>query len=304
MTELIIDTHVHPKMGSDALLAEMDAAGVSKAVLLAVDTDPADLRRPDLLRQTRFRFFQTPEAKQVFWSEIESIMLEKLTPKVTNAIVAEMAAAHPDRFIGLGSINLCKEAAYVEAKFDEIERLGLRGIKLLPFAQFFDPAISENFRLLCSWCEQTGKVLLIHTGCGASPWDARPFSVEAHPDRLRPALEQFHQVPVILAHLGAYSKDEPGIWFKEALQLGADYSNVWGDLAAVAWLLESEWRVDRIRGTIGFERILFASDYPAVANQVSVHFMIDLVRENEFLSKDEKAAILGRNAARLLGLSV
>ena len=36
MTELIIDTHVHPKMGAEALLAEMDAAGVAKAVLLAV----------------------------------------------------------------------------------------------------------------------------------------------------------------------------------------------------------------------------------------------------------------------------
>ncbi|MBP1694489.1 MAG: hypothetical protein H6Q37_2372, partial [Chloroflexi bacterium] len=55
MADIIIDTHVHPKMGSDALLAEMDSAGISRAVILAVDTDPADLRRPDLLRQTRFR---------------------------------------------------------------------------------------------------------------------------------------------------------------------------------------------------------------------------------------------------------
>jgi predicted TIM-barrel fold metal-dependent hydrolase len=302
MADIIIDTHVHPKMGSDALLAEMDSAGISRAVILAVDTDPADLRRPDLLRQTRFRFFQTYEAKRTFWSEIESIMLQKLTPKVTNAIVAEMAASHPDRFIGLGSINLCKEATYVEAKFEEIERLGLHGVKLLPFAQFFDPAVSENFRRVCAFCEQTGKVLLIHTGCGAPPWDARAFSVDANPDKLRPALEQFHQVPIILAHLGSYSKDEPGIWFDEALKLGVDYPNVWGDLAAVAWLLESEWRVNRIRETIGFKRILFASDYPAVANQVSIQYMIDLVKQNDFLREDEKADILGRNAIRLFGL--
>lgn len=299
---LVIDTHVHPKMGAEALLAEMDSAGVQHAVLLAVDTDPADIRDPDRLRQTRYRFFQTPEAKRVFWSEVEGVMLQKLTPKVTNQVAADLVAGHPDRFTGLGSVNLCKDAAYVEEKLAEIERLGLRGIKLLPFAQFFDPATSANFLRLCEWCESTGRLILIHTGCGAPPWDARAFSVDAHPDRLRPVLEKFHQVPIILAHLGSYSKDEPGIWFEEALQLGVEYPNVWGDLAAVAWLVEREHRVERIRETMGFERILFASDYPAVANQVSIRYMIELVRDNPYLAEGEKLDILGRNAARLLGL--
>ncbi len=70
--DLVVDAHVHPKMGAEALLAEMDAAGVTYAVLLAVDTDPEDIKRPDLRRQTRFRFFRTPEAMRVFWSEVEA----------------------------------------------------------------------------------------------------------------------------------------------------------------------------------------------------------------------------------------
>ena len=303
MDELIIDTHVHPKMGAAALLSEMDSADVQRAVLLAVDTDPDDLRQPELLRQTRFRFFQTPEAKRVFWSEIEATMLQKLTPKVTNQVVADMVSAHPDRFIGLGSVNLSKDAGYVEARLADIERLGLRGVKLLPFAQFFNPAESANFRRVCEWCQSNGRVILIHTGCGAPPWDAVAFSVDAHPDKLRPALELFPQAQIILAHLGSYSKDYPGIWFEEALKLGADFPNVWGDLAAVAWLVERDWRIERIRETIGFKRILFASDYPAVANQVSIRYMIDLVRENPYLSEDEKLDVLGRNAARLFGIS-
>lgn len=302
MNELIVDAHVHPKMGAEALLAEMDEAGVTHAVLLAVDTDPADIKRPDLRQQTRFRFFKTPEALRAFWSEVEAVMVQKLTPKVTNCVVADMVAAHPDRFIGLGSVNLSKDAGYVEAKLAEIKRLGLRGVKLLPFAQFFDPAESENFRRVCAWCEENGRVILIHTGCGAPPWDARPLSVDANPERLRPVLDTYHRVPIILAHLGSYSKDEPGIWFEEALHLGADYPNVWGDLAAVAWLVEREWRVERIRETMGFHRILFASDYPAVANQVSIRYMTDLIRENPYLSAAEKADILGRNAARLFGI--
>jgi len=299
MSRLIVDSHVHPKMGAEALLAEMDQAGVDYAVLLAVDTDPADIARPDLLRETRFRFFKTPEAHRTMWSEVEAVMVQKLTPKVTNAVVAELVAAHPDRFIGLGSVNLSKDAEYVEAKLAEIERLGLRGVKLLPFAQFFDPATSESFRRLCAWAEDTGRVILLHTGCGAPPWDARAFSEEANPERLRPVLEEYHKAPIILAHLGSYSKDEPGIWFEEALQLGADYPNVWGDLGAVAWLVERDWRVEHIRETMGFDRILFASDFPAVSNQVSIRYMIDLIQDNPWLSEDEKTNILGGNAARL-----
>jgi predicted TIM-barrel fold metal-dependent hydrolase len=299
MPEQIIDTHVHPKMGATALLVEMDNAGVQRAVLLAVDTDPNDLRDPETLRQTRFRFFKTPEAKRILWSEVEATMLQKLTPKVTNQIVADLVSGHPDRFIGLGSINLSKDPLYVESKLEEIEHLGLRGIKLLPFSHFFDPAENANFMRVCEWCQKNRRVILIHTGCGAPPWDARAFSIDANPDKLRPALERYPETPIILAHLGSYSKDEPGIWFEEACQLGADYTNVWGDLAAVAWLVEREWRINRIRETIGFKRILFASDYPAVANQVSIGYMINLVRENPFLTEDEKLDILGRNAARL-----
>lgn len=299
MNELIIDSHVHPKMGAEKLLAEMDSAGVQRAVILAVDTDPQDLRNPELLRQTRLRFFKTPAAREVFWSEVEGIMLQKLKPKVTNQMVADMVVAYPERFIGLGSANLGKDAAYVETRLEEIENLGLRGIKLLPFAQFFNPAESDNFMRVCDWCQRSRKVILIHTGCGAPPWDARALSLDAHPNKLRPALERFPQVPIILAHLGSYSKDDPGIWFEEALQLGSEFPNVWGDLAAVAWLVERQWRVEHIRETIGFKRLLFASDYPAVANQVSIRFMIDLVRENPFLSEDEKLDILGRNAVRL-----
>lgn len=299
---MIVDSHVHPKMGAEALLAEMDQVGVGHAVLLAVDTDPEDLRQPDRRREMRFRFFKTPEAYRTYWGDVEAVMLEKLRVKVSNEICAGLVAAHPDRFTGLGSVNLCKDAAYVEDKLAEIERLGLRGIKLLTFSQFFDPAESENFMRVCAWCEETGRVILIHTGCGAPPWDARAFSEESNPDRLRRALEKYHRVPIILAHMGSYSKDEPGIWFEEACKLGADYPNVWGDIGAVAWLFERKKKIERMRETIGFKRILFASDYPAVANQVSIRYMLDLIRENPALSPGEKADILGGNAARLFGI--
>ncbi len=139
--------------------------------------------------------------------------------------------------------------------------------------------------------------------CGAPPWDTRDFAIDTNPDKLRPAMERYPETPIILAHLGSYSKDEPGIWFEETCRLGADYPNVWGDLPAVAWLVEREWRIDRMRDTIGFQRILFASDYPAVANQVRISYLVDLVREYPFLSKDEKLDILGRNAAQLFEIA-
>jgi predicted TIM-barrel fold metal-dependent hydrolase len=303
MAEIVVDAHIHPKMAEAELLAEMQAAGVTHGVLLAVDTDPADMQRPEIRNQVRYRFLISPVGRQMAYPDFEALILRKLQPKVTNAIVAQWTQKYPERFIGLGSVDLSKDAAYVEARLEEIDHLGLRGIKLLPFAQFYNPAQSENFRRLCRYCEETGKVILQHTGCGDGPWEIPELSQDCNPMYLRPALEQFHQVPIILGHLGSYSRIKPGIWLDEALNLAQDFPNVWGDLAAVPWLLEDERIVDRMRETIGLDRVLFASDYPAGAGQVSVKTLVELVRYSIHLSNQEKSQILGLNAARLYGLS-
>jgi predicted TIM-barrel fold metal-dependent hydrolase len=72
----------------------------------------------------------------------------------------------------------------------------------------------------------------------------------------------------------------------------------------VDWLLDREEVIQEIRETIGFDRVLFATDYPLpLAAGVSLAYIVERVRTNSYLTPKEKHKVLGKNAARLLELS-
>jgi predicted TIM-barrel fold metal-dependent hydrolase len=182
--------------------------------------------------------------------------------------------------------------------------LNLRGLKFLPHSQFFNPAENEHMPLVFEYCSQTGSIILSHTGCGPGPFEIIELSQNSHPSLWEPWLKKFPQVPVVLAHSGAYSTEIPGIWLFDALQLGKNHSNVYLDLAAVDWLLDRENVIQEIRKTIGFDRVLFATDYPLpLAAGVSWAYIVKRVQTNSNLTPKEKHKVLGKNAARLLELA-
>jgi predicted TIM-barrel fold metal-dependent hydrolase len=130
------------------------------------------------------------------------------------------------------------------------------------------------------------------------------LSQNSHPSLWEPWLRKYPLVPLVLAHAGAYSSEIPGIWLFDALQLGQSHSNVYIDLAAVDWLLDREMVIQEIRKTIGFDRVLFGTDYPLpLAAGVSWAYIVKRIQANSNLTPKEKHKILGENAARLLGLS-
>jgi predicted TIM-barrel fold metal-dependent hydrolase len=154
------------------------------------------------------------------------------------------------------------------------------------------------------YCMLTGSIILSHSGCGPGPFEIIELSQNSHPSLWEPWVKKYPQVSVVLAHSGAYSTEIPGIWLFDALQLGQKHSNVYIDLAAVDWLLDREEVVQEIRKTIGFDRVLFATDYPLpLAAGVSLAYIVKRIQTNSHLTPKEKHKVLGKNAARLLGLA-
>jgi len=298
----IVDVHVHPftLITQEHILTELDRAGVAIAVLLALDVDANDLDRPEIKKLVSDRLLD-----MYFWDSTRVVdglkdFLE--LARTENEQVANFIQSHPDRFVGFGSINLSRSETYVEEKIEEIDRLNLKGIKLIPTLQFFNPVgADKNMRMLFEYCERKGRIITCHTGCDPYVWEEPHFSQDANPQYLKSIVQSFRRVPVILAHMGCYSSRSPGIWFDEALELGKENENVWFDIAAVPYVVTREKFVDRIRRTIGFDRVLFGSDYPAV-NGISIESMIAEVNSSDHLTSEEKENILGHNAMRLLGL--
>jgi predicted TIM-barrel fold metal-dependent hydrolase len=302
MADKIVDVHVHPLsfITEEQLLKELEEAGVDICVLLALDVDSNDLDRPEIKEVVCSRLLD-----MYFWDAkkvVEELKSFLDAARIDNEQVADLVRKQPNRFLGFGSINLSKNQKYVEEKIKEIDRLGLKGVKLIPTLQFFNPVkANKNMERLFEYCERNGKIITYHTGCDPYVWEEPHFSQDASPEYLKSITHDFESVQVILAHMGCYSSKSPGIWFDEALELGKENENVWFDIAAVPYLVTRERFVDRIRKTVGFDRVLFGSDYPAV-NGVSIESMIAEVKNSDYLRREEKENILGLNAMRLLDL--
>jgi len=288
---------VLPVAGEEALLDEMNVASVSRAVLLAIDVDPADLERQTVRQMILQRLLGS-----YVWDSagVENSMRQLATiARVSNEAVASLVRRHPNRFTGFGSVDVCKGKKYVEDKLREIGNLGLRGVKLIPTMQFFDPASSKDARRVWKFCEKEGMIITHHTGCDPGPWEIPALSADANPKRLEPLLRK-HRTKVIVAHMGSYSQRNPGIWLDEALGLGR-FPQVREDLAAVAYLLKDKAAVERIREKLGMDRVLFGSDYPAVLG-ADIKTMVKTVEESPYLTDVEKEQVLYSNAATLLEL--
>ena len=305
---LIIDIHVHPHLSEGHILKEMREAGVDYSVLLGIDTDPMDVEIPEIkekLRKIQLKLFYHP----IFFRPIEETIKEsfytfvKTYPdmKYTNLDIAELVRKHPDKFIGFGSVNPNKDEEYVRTKLREIDELGLKGIKMLPTVQMFNPQDNENFEMICEHCEKNRKIILYHTGCDPGPWEIPELSEDANPKYLEPVLERY-KPSIILAHTGSYSSRQPGIWFEEALSLGKKFGNVFFDSSAVGWLIYRDKVIKRIREDVGLERLLYGSDYPVVLRS-GMKYEVELIKNCKYLTEEEKDRILGLNAAGLLNIN-
>lgn len=301
----IVDFHIHPKMPDMRFLSDLRKAGVTHGVILATDTDPSDVDRPEIKEQLEKAYSGCAQASRVPFEKIlGQIRASLYSPThVTNFDVADWVSDYPDTLIGFGSVNLSKDREYVEQKLEEIRGLGLRGIKLLPYSQFFDPSQCENVKVLFDYCRDTGSIVLSHSGCGAGPFEILELSQNANPVRWEPVLKKYPDVPLVLAHCGAYSNFIPGIWLQETLKLGRKYRNLYADIAAVDWILDKEMVPKEIRKTMGFDRILFGTDYPLpLTAGVSLEYLVNGLKANSLLTEKEKSKVLGQNACRLLGI--
>ena len=159
-----------------------------------------------------------------------------------NTFIAEQMRLHPDRITGLGSLH--PKSRDIDADFEQIINLGLKGIKLHPDFQRFnidDPAAFAIY-------ERAEGILpiLMHTG------DYRyDFS---HPRRLKKVLEAFPNLTVIAAHFGGWSE-----WPAAVEYLAG--TDVYVDTSSSLYTMPPEKALELIR-FFGARRVLFGTDYP------------------------------------------
>lgn len=294
-----VDFHLHPlpMLPDELIMDEVEASGLGKCVLLAMDLDPKVLEDPEVRYQMSSALFEE-EAWDLYDLEYAKLLLQ--LGRTPNERVAELVRRKPDVFVGIGSVNPSKGEGYVAEKLREIKELGLSGVKIIPTLQFVRPEEhAGKLEAIFEFCSREKKLVVLHTGCDPGPWESPSLSSNARPSLYRSLIENHDDVPVVLAHAGSYSMRQPGIWLDEALELCEHNDNVWLDLAAVSYLAVEEKFVRRIKSSVGFDRFLFGSDWPTVY-RTSVSDALARIRSSGALTEEEKEGILRENARELL----
>jgi predicted TIM-barrel fold metal-dependent hydrolase len=146
------------------LLKEMDATGIDKACIVAMDMTTH------------------------YGVEL-----------VTNEDVSRLASEHPDRFIPFASVDPNMGRAAVDRLIYAVRELGCRGLKLVPPVQHVDLSDPKHDRL---WQTALDLGILVWTHCAHQRSHPDSDARLGHPMLIEPVALKFPNLKIILGHCG------------------------------------------------------------------------------------------------------
>jgi predicted TIM-barrel fold metal-dependent hydrolase len=174
-----------------------------------------------------------------------------------------------------------------ESRFDHLKQVAERGIKGIKLHPYYQPCVLDAPDMLDYFrcCRDLGLVVQCHCGFDIG----FPRAPICGPERIARVLSEVPGLAFIAAHLGGWQQ-----WGGVAEQLlGKD---VFLDTAVLPMDTGDE-RARRLLNDHPAEKLLFATDWPWLTFRDGIAFVRSVVEDEA-----ARAAILGGNAARLLGL--
>ena len=170
---------------------------------------------------------------------------------VDDDYVAACVAQHADRLIGFLSLDPTQPGWEAELR-DGHQRLGLKGIKLLPMYAGFHP---DEARLDPFWeyAQQHRLPVLLHTGTTFIAQAQLECTLPRHLDAVA---IRFPETKIIMAHLGHPYEGE-------CIAIARKHPNVYTDISALyyrPWQLYNSLMLVQEYGI--WDKILFGTDYP------------------------------------------
>ena len=280
---MIIDVHTHAwsyreHLSEDARQQAQRARG----------GDPVDL----LVEYEEYRATATADTRTVVFggkARLSGIWVE-------DDYVADYVARHREQLMGFMALDPTQDGWESEMR-DGRERLGLRGIKLMPMYAGFRP---DDARLdpLWQYADQHALPVLLHTGTTFVSQAPLECTLPRHLD---PVATRFNQVKIIMAHLG-----HP--YEHECVAVIRKHPNVYADISALHYrpfqlyhslMLVQEYGV--------WNKLLFGTDYPFTTVNASIeglHTLNDMLEGTALprLDADQIEAMIHRPTLSILGL--
>ena len=195
-----------------------------------------------------------------------------------NDFLARAQRENPGRFFAFGTLH--PDYGDLRGELERIRELGLHGLKFHPDFQHFAIDDPRMFRIY----EMVGDTLpmLFHVGDRTSDLSA--------PRRLAAVLDAMPELRVVAAHFGGYRAWEEA----RRCLIGRD---LWIDTSSTLPHISVAEAAQMARKH-GIDRVLFASDYPAVRHKRAIDDVLSFG-----FTPEENEKVFHLNAERLLGLA-
>ena len=279
---MIIDFHTHtfPDKIADAAVSKLKAASNS----------------PSFSDGTVSGLVSSMKKAGIDLSVVLPVATNPLKVSKINEGSAQMSGK--DSLIYFGCIHPDCEDIKKEMKY--IADLGLRGVKIHPVYQNTDIDDRKNLEILYA-AGELDLIVVTHAGDDIG----FPGVVRCSPKMIRNALRSVGGVKFVLAHMGSWNNweevpeylSDTGVYIDTAFSLGK--ITPIDDASFTNWKKEllSDDEFTALSEAMGYDKVLFGSDSPWTDQAESVALIKNLP-----ISEEKKNAILGGNAARLLGL--
>jgi aminocarboxymuconate-semialdehyde decarboxylase len=245
-----------------------------------------------------------------------NVDLGRQIARTINERLAAMVAAHPDRFVALGTVPMQDPGLAVAELEYCMKNLGFRGMEIGTNVRGTD-LDDASFEPLFARAEELGAVIFLHplgftdnrrlTDYFLTNVIGNPLDTTVAVSRLvfGGVLERHPRLRFVAAHGGGYIAHYPAR-MDHAYRVRPEchdhikrppsfyMKKIYHDT-----MVFSEKQLEHLVSQWGAERVVIGTDYPY---DMGYYKPVDFVNGTASLSRAEKDLIIGGNAARLLGL--
>jgi aminocarboxymuconate-semialdehyde decarboxylase len=321
----VVDVHAHVRVPEawDLVKDRIGREGLAGDVAQAKPDNPANMRNDvekHLADLDEMGIDVQALSINPFWYWADVDLARKII-QLQNEKLAELCAAHPKRFAGLGSVALQHPALAVEQMEEGVKKLGMRGFAIGGSVSGEDLS-AEKFHPFWAKAEELQTLIFIHPQAAGTPIDENRLkgngfldNVVGHPLETTLALthliqdgtlDLFPRLKICAAHGGGYlpsysSRNEqcltafPNLC-KPLKKRPTEYlKQLYFD--SVLFTPED---VRHLIAVVGPSQVVVGTDYPTLWNRTPV----DRILAVPGLNDEERISIFGNTAAKLLKISI